>query len=147
MRKPILAGVLGALGAIAVIAGLLAFQSWRSNETASPQDSPGEVSVSEASPSGREDGTVSPAPEDILDVSLSVGDSVISEVTRNGVDGGAAEALDTGESPTATGTTGSLESTGARPRSGPAEVPTIQEHVDFVVRDADGKIKQSGSSR
>lgn len=135
MRKPILAGALGALAAVIVLAGMVAFEVWPFDGASSPQERPTVL----------DDGPVSPAPVDILDVNLSTEESVLSEVTRgrvndDGDDGSEAPvAADNSPSTEATGTTDGSED---RPRSGPSEVSTVQESVEFEVRDADGNIKK-----
>lgn len=143
MRKPIIAGTIGALGAIAVIVGLVIAQVWPFEETSPPQEIPGQVSETETNPNG----TMSPAPDDILDVELSIGDSVVTEVTRNAASDDDSEAPDTGESPTAAGTTDQSENTDNLPARGPGEAPSVGISLEFEVRGADGNIKESGSAR
>ena len=109
MRKPILAGALGSLAAAAVIAGLLAFQVWPFGDPDSPQVHPVVVSGTETSP----DGNVASAPEDILDVELSVGNSITAEVTRSAVLGDSSETQTNDASP---GTIVPPASTEAPPR-------------------------------
>ena len=142
MRKPIFAGAIGALAAIAVIAGMFFSETWPFN---SSEEGPGQVSDTDTGPGGREDTTVITAPEDILDVGLSVGESVQSEVTRYSAGGDAPEAAESKNSSAATETTVAPESTVAPPSGGPAEVTTVQQSLEFEVRDADGNIRQTGT--